>query len=318
MIQSNKVIIMKKIIDRIVQLNNNLFGNNPIVKRINVGFTNTIYNVNDSFIIKICTDIDNESNFQKEIDFYKANKTNNLIPKFYYSNTKKLEVPYYYEILEKVEGVTLYNVWHTFTEEQREDIIKQLCDAMKQMHSNVGKNYDWIEYNKNKFNILFNEAKNKKLLNEDEIEIVNNAYLLFDKYLESDEFVLIHKDLHFDNIFVNDGKIKVIDFERSMYAPKDFELHIIYYMVRQPWKHANEECEKYTNEEDYKNIMTYIERYYPEIIDTPNLYKRLAIYDLIYEFSHFVKYLDYYDELKQGVLSAANIIVSENKKTPTK
>ena len=59
-------------------------------------------------------------------------------------------------------------------------------------------------------------------------------------------------------------EFKVIDFERSMYAPKDFELHILYYMIRQPWKHANEECEKYTKVEDYKNIMGYIEKYYPE------------------------------------------------------
>ena len=227
----------------------------------------------------------------------------------YYSSTKKLEVPYYYEILEKVEGVTLYNVWHTFTEEQREDIIRQLCDAMKKMHSNIGEKYDWVECNKNKFNISFNEAKNKNLLSKDEIEIIDSAYSLFDKYLKSDEFVLIHNDLHFDNIFINNGKIKVIDFERSMYAPKDFELHIIYYMVRQPWKHANEECEKYTNAEDYRNVMAYIEKYYPEIINTPNLYKRLAIYDLIYEFSHFVKFLDYYDELKEAVMLAAKRII---------
>ena len=299
---------MNEIINKIMEKNKELFGINSSLEKINVGFTNTIYNVNDSFIVKICTDIDNESKFQSEIDFYKANETNSLIPKMYYSYTKKLEVPYYYEILEKVEGVTLYNVWHTFTEEQREDIIRQLCDAMKKMHSNIGEKYDWVEYNKNKFNNSFNEAKNKNLLSKDEIEIINSAYSLFDKYLKSDEFVLIHNDLHFDNIFVNNGKIKVIDFERSMYAPKDFELHILYYMIRQPWKHANEACEKYTKVEDYKNIMTYIEKYYPEIINIPNLYKRLAIYDLIYEFSHFVKFLDYYDELKEAVMSAAKRI----------
>ena len=300
---------MDEVINKIIEQHKELFGNNSSVERINVGFTNTIYNINNAFIVKICTDNDNESKFQKEIDFYKANETNSLIPKMYYSNTKKLEVPYYYEILEKVEGVTLYNVWHTFTEEQREDIIRQLCDAMKKMHSNIGEKYDWVEYNKNKFNISFNEAKNKNLLSKDEIEIIDSAYSLFDIYLKSDEFVLIHNDLHFDNIFVNNGKIKVIDFERSMYAPKDFELHIIYYMVRQPWKHANEECEKYTNVEDYRNVMAYIEKYYPEIINTPNLYKRLAIYDLIYEFSHFVKFLDYYDELKDAVMSAAKRII---------
>ena len=286
-----------------------MFGDNPNVEKINVGFTNEIYKVNDSFIVKICNDIDNEDKFKKEIDFYKVNATNNLIPKLFYSNTEKLDIPYFYEILEKVDGLTLYNVWHTFSEKQREDIIRQLCNAMKQMHSNIGEKYDWIKYNKDKFNSLFEEAQNKSLLNEEEVEIIDSAYSLFDKYLESDEFVLIHNDLHFDNILVNDGKIKVIDFERSMYAPKDFELHILYYMIRQPWKHANEECEKYTKVEDYKNIMGYIEKYYSEIINIPNLYKRLAIYDLIYEFSHFVKFSNHYDELKEAVMSAAKRII---------
>lgn len=300
---------MDEIINKIVERNKEWFGDDSNVEKINVGFTNAIYRVNNSFIVKICNDIDNENKFKKEIDFYKANATNNLIPKLFYSNTEKTDIPYFYEILEKVEGLTLYNVWHTFSEEQREDIIRQLCDAMKQMHSNIGEKYDWIQYNKDKFNSFFEVAKNKGLLNEEEIEIINSAYSLFDKYLESDEFVLIHNDLHFDNILVNDGKIKVIDFERSMYAPKDFELHILYYMIRQPWKHASEECEKYTKVEDYKNIMGHIEKYYPEIINIPNLYKRLAIYDLIYEFSHFVKYPKHYDELKEAVMSAAKRII---------
>ena len=301
---------MEDIIIKIIEKNKELFGDNPSIEKINVGFTNTIYNINNSFIVKICTDINNESKFQKEIDFYNVNKDNDLIPKLYYSDVSKIDIPYFYEILEKVEGVTLYNVWHTLNENEREGIIRQLCDAMKKMHSNICEKYDWINYNKDRFNTLFEEAKNKNLLNEEEIEIINKAYLLFDKYLESDDFVLIHNDLHFDNIFINNNKIKVIDFERSMYAPRDYELHILYYMIRQPWKHANEECEKYTKVEDYKNIMGYIEKYYPELVSIPNLYNRLAIYDLIYELSHFVKFLDYYEELKEAVLSASKRVVN--------
>ncbi len=300
---------MDDIISKIIKNSKEMFGDSPCIERINVGFTNTIYNVNDSFIVKICTDIDNEKRFMKEIEFYKANSENNLIPKLFYSDTNKEEIPYFYEILERAKGVTLYNVWHTFTEEQREDIVMQLCSAMKQMHSNIGEKYDWTQYNKNIFNSLYEEAKSKNLFNEEETEIMNKAYSLFDKYLESYEFVLIHNDLHFDNILYDNGKIKIIDFERSMYAPKDFELHILYYMTRQPWKHASEECEKYTKVEDYKNIMSYIGKYYPEIISTPNLYKRLAIYDLIYELSHFVKYPNHYDELKEAVMDASKRIV---------
>ena len=158
---------MQEIINKIIENNKSIFGDNPIVNKINVGFTNTIYNVNDSYIIKICTNYDNESEFQKEIDFYNSNKDNELIPKMYYSNTDKRDVPYFYEIIEKVDGVSLYNVWHTFSEEQRESIIKQLCEAMKKIHSNIGKKYDWTTKFKDEFKTLFERANELDLFNEE-------------------------------------------------------------------------------------------------------------------------------------------------------
>ena len=42
----------------------------------------------------------------------------------YYSSTDKKDIPYFYEIIEKIDGISLYNVWHTFNETQREEIIK--------------------------------------------------------------------------------------------------------------------------------------------------------------------------------------------------
>lgn len=105
---------MQEIINKIIRQNSSLFDSNPIIEKINVGFTNTIYKINDSFIIKICTNSDNENNFTKEIKFYKANEDNDLIPKLYYSSVDKQDIPYFYEIIEKVDGVSLYNVWHTF------------------------------------------------------------------------------------------------------------------------------------------------------------------------------------------------------------
>lgn len=302
---------MQEIINKIAQQNKFLFGDNPIINKINVGFTNTLYSVNDSFIIKICTDLNNEPKFNKEIEFYNANKDNDLIPKLYYANTNKIDIPYYYEILEKINGVSLYDVWHTFSEEKREDIVKQLCDAMKQFHSNKGQNYDWVKRISDLFIMFYNKAKELNILTNEEQELLEKAYSKFSEYLQSDEFVLIHNDLHFDNVFYDNGKIKLIDFERSMYAPKDFELDILYRMIRKPWKFASEENEQYVELEDYKNIMSYIEKYYPELIHIDNLYQRLAIYDMVYFLKQYVN-SPQYDELKQDVINAAMIVLGND------
>lgn len=303
---------VKNIINTILKQNTNLFGINPKIEKINVGFTNTIYNINDSFIVKICTNINNEIKFQKEIDFYKTNRENNLIPKLYYSNTDKKDIPYFYEIIGKVDGVSLYNVWHTFSEKQMEEIIKQLCIAMKSIHSNIGESYDWTKEISDSFASLYEKAKKLNIFNQEELKFLDYAYAKFEKYLASNDFVLIHNDLHFDNILFSDGKIKLIDFERSMYAPRDFELDILYRMIRKPWKFASEETEQYTNLSHYSNIMTYIEKYYPEIVNIPNLYRRLAIYDIVYFLKHLIQHPDI-EELKNDVLFAAKKVALEDE-----
>lgn len=304
---------MEKIIDLIVRNNGMLFGTNPVVEKINVGFTNTLYKVNNSYIVKVCTDLSNEEEFAREIDFYNSNKANTLIPKLYYSDTTKEDVPYFYEILEKINGVSLYNVWHTYSEKQRENIIRQLCDTMKQMHSIKGNRYNWTEYMKKEFNPLYEKAKELNIFSDEEQKLLEQAYYDFDKYLESDEFVLVHNDLHFDNVFVDNGKIKIIDFERSMYAPRDFELDIFYRMIRKPWKFASEETEEYTDASQYSNIMSYINKYYPELVNIPNLYERLGIYDIVYFLVHLVKHPEL-NELKNDILSAAKIVTSKDEK----
>jgi len=298
---------MKKIIQSIIEQNTALLGIHPIVEKMNVGFTNTVYKVNDKFIIKICTDENNEEKFKKEIQFYKENINHDLIPKLYVANIDKKEVPYLYEILEKVEGITLYNVWHTFNESQRETVIRQLCEAMKEFHSHKGERYDWYEKTRNLFLNYYTQAKQLNLFTEEERDIINNAYSKFEPYLKSDEFVLVHNDLHFDNILYHDGKIKLIDFERSLYAPKDFELDILYRMIRKPWKFASEETEKYTKLSDYENIMEYIEKYYPELIHIDYLFQRLAIYDMVYYLKQYINYPSIM-ELKEDILNAAKML----------
>ena len=306
----NEVKVMEEIINKIIEQNKNLFNDNFKIGKINVGFTNTIYSINDKYIIKICSKIDNEEKFKKEIDFYNVNKGNKLIPRMYYASTDKTEIPYYYEILEKIEGVTVYDIWHTLNERQREEIIKQLCDAMQQFHSNKGNVDNWIESNKSLFASYFNKAKEMNLLTDDEIELLDKASLKFDELFKTDEYVLVHNDLHFDNVFYNDGEIKLIDFERSMYAPREYELGILYRMVRFPWKFASEENEKYTKINDYENIMYYIENYYPELIHIDNLYKKLAAYDMIYYLRPYVNNPEYIEN-KEDTLNAAKIVLGK-------
>ena len=85
---------MENIIDSIVSSNRELFGDSPKVERVNVGFTNIIFIVNDRYVVKICTNSSNEEKFAREIEFYQKNKDNGLIPRLYYASVDKSIVPY--------------------------------------------------------------------------------------------------------------------------------------------------------------------------------------------------------------------------------
>ena len=304
--------IMQEIIHSIIRENINLFGNNPIIKEINARFTNTISNINDLFIVKICTNFKNEENFKKEIDFYNSNLENHFIPKLYYSSTVKEDITYYYEILERVDGVSLYHVWHIFSEKQREEIVKQICIALKQIHSNIGQEYDWVDYLKKQFSLLYSEAKKLHIFTEEEQQLIEHAYSKYEKYLNSRDFVLLHNDLHFDNIFYNNGEIRLIDFEKATYAPRDFELAMFFRMVKNPCKFASEETEKNIHLSDYANIKLYVERYYPELINVPFLSQRLAIYDMVYFSKQLVNHPEFTD-LKNDVIHATKIVALKDE-----
>ncbi len=300
---------MDKVIETIVARHWDLFGDGALPHRINVGFTNVIYTINGKYIVKICAKESKEAGFLKEIEFYKANKGNPYIPSFYFADTGKEAVPYFYEIIEKVDGVSLYNVWHTFSENHREDIIRQLCDILKEIHSAPATGYDWVEYNKNLFLPLFEKAQQMRLFTADEEKLLETVYSMFSKYLVSDKFTLVHNDLHFDNLIYKDGKIKLIDFERAVVAPVDFELDILYRMVRKPWKFASGETEDLTKAEDYESIMTYMGRYYPHLFDTPYIRQRLWLYDMIYFLNQYVN-APQYEDLKDDVITAAKAVLA--------
>src|SRR5574344_1342153 len=295
-------------IENIIKANDFLKGN---YNKIDVGYTNEVYSF-DKYIVKICINKKNEKSFKKEIDFYLKNTNNNYIPKFYNYDISKSIIPYYYEIIEKLEGVSLYNVWHTFDEVKREDIIKQLCTILKSFHNNKGHKYNWSNYLKKDIIKNLNKAIKKNFFKDKELKLIYKAINKFDFYLKSDDFYFIHNDVHLDNIIYYNDQIKIIDFERSIDAPLDFELDIFYRMGRFPWKYASIETEKYTDFNDYINIKNYIIKYYPELFNNKYINYRLNIYDMVYFMECCYKY-PHLPNLKEMVINSATYILYKDK-----
>lgn len=264
--QDEDITIIEKIIS------NNDILKNTSYKKINSGFTNTIYEVGN-YIVRICTNVKNESRFKAEIDFYNNHKSK-YIPKLYIGDTTKSIVPYFYEIIERIEGDTLYEIWYQISEEERLSIIKKIIEILKSIHS--------IPVNQTDFKSFIKETLTN-LIAKDNIknDSLNKVVNLCDKYFKDTKCVLTHNDLHFDNFIYNKGELKLIDFERCMIAPVDYDFKIFNRYNKDPWKWASMKTDMLTIEDDYQNIMDLFISNYDELRNIPYLEERLNIYLLI-------------------------------------
>jgi len=260
-------LIIKKIID-----NNNLLKRKSY-NLITTGFTNTIYEV-ENYIVRICTDLNNEDRFKNEIEFYHKNKDNDKVPNLYVSDISKKIVPYYYEIMEKVNGKTLYEVWYKLSKEERKKVILNIIDILKTFHSIPVKEYDFSTYIKTKISELLNKCNISD-------ELFDSLLVMCDTYFKENKFGIIHGDLHFDNFMYDDGRINLLDFERYMASPIDYDFRIFYRYAETPWLWASEKTDMLTVETDYQDIMKNFIENYDELRNIPYLEERLEVYSII-------------------------------------
>ena len=269
--------------NKIAKANQDIFGDIKKLEEVNAGFNNSIFNVNDTFIIKVCTNIEKEKQFDTESNFYKSNQNNENIPILYKFDKSKSTIPYIYEIMEKVSGETVYYHWYKMNEQEREELIQKIVKILQKIHLKNYPEYNWSENIKNKILDSFNQTTD--MFSEEEKDIILKSLDKYDEILSNNKFSLIHNDLHFDNILIDNNKnIKLIDFNDSIIAPFDYDLRLLYMSAETPWKWANIEMDPYQKPEDYKHLFEYIKKYYKELNNVKHLDERMLVYRILDDF----------------------------------
>ena len=260
-----------QIIERIIDKTPILKGLN--YELINSGFTNTIYRVGD-YIVRICTSNSNEKRFKREIDFYQTNNNNTNIPTLFASDISKEIVPYYYQVINRINGNTLYEVWYKISDDERKQIVLNIISILKSIHKRVQEETNFKEFIKERLISLLRDCD----INND---IYNSLLILCDKYFADNNIYQIHGDLHFDNFIYDKNKLTLLDFERTMTAPLDYEFRILNRYNSMPWLWASGDTDMKTVESDYQDLMPMIIDNYPGLKSIPYLIERLTIYEII-------------------------------------
>jgi len=270
---------MENIIKEILHKENIPFE--KITKAIS-GFTNIVYFVDDKFVIKMSKDNTIKKKLNKETSIYKNVKLS-CMPTFI-SNGHVQD--YQYLIISKLNGKSLYSIWHTLSNGERQSCIKQMANILKEFNkqnynflNEEYKDLDWANY-------LSNELKAKSLaliemgFDAEDIDafISNNLSNLYNK----NTFGLVYNDAHFDNFIYDNGKLSLIDFDRVRACPIDYEMLIFKTMCDNPSKFACEEDENNVKDEDYTEIYEQFKAAYPEMFKDNNIETRIAVYQFNY------------------------------------
>jgi len=289
----------QKIVEKIFESHG--LGKVKSVANIEIGFTNKIYLVNDSFILKVCEDESNEQKFETEVFFYNFFKDKISVPKISVFDKSKSIYGKFFMIYPKIEGDNLYAKWHLLSNEQRKIIIKQLCDILKVINKSPNDEFlqkfdvnfsdNWHDKILNQIQNSLKKIEEKKLLSPEFIKVIKKFAEDNHNVLKEQKLALVYWDAHFDNILVQDTKIVgILDFERTEVSSMDFVLDIVKRMVEYPKKYMSEKFEKFAKKEDYAHLLDWFQEFYPELFDFKNLDKRLDLYAVEHDLDTLIWY----------------------------
>lgn len=256
------------------------------------GFTNIVYFIDNQFVIKMSKEETVKKKLYKEISIYK--KINiTCVPKLISSGEFD---EYTYLIISKVQGHSLYSIWHTLTPQERENAVKQIAEILKDFNEQDYKFLDgeykdlnWVEYISQQLKVISKNLKDMGVDSENiDYFIENNLSELFSENI----YGLVYNDAHFDNFIYDKGNLSLIDFDRVRVCPIDYEMLIFKTMCDNPLKFASEEDEDKIKEEDYTEIYNQFKTEYPQLFEIRNIDKRVKVYQFIYLMGQAIKCKD--------------------------
>ena len=264
-----------------------------IARRLKVGFTNEIYQLDDEYILKICS-AGNEMPFRNEVRLYDYFHSKLPVPRLLTYDDSWSLVPRHYMIYERIGGENLYNVWHKLSDEQRRQIVKQLCKYLRIINgtniSDLPKDVEippvskWREVILGQIDSYLKSAQIMGTLTKEDISGVRQYSERHAGNLDEQVITLVFWDVHFDNILVKHDKIVgLLDLERTELASIDFVLDTVKRMVDFPKKYASEYAEQFVKGEDYARLLDWYKEFYPELFKFRNLERRLDLYALAHD-----------------------------------
>ncbi len=245
------------------------------IQKSALGFTDTVYFAGET-VVKIATEEGQKKKLLKEISVYKNVKLN-CIPRYLADGRLGEGV---YLILSKVKGQSLYSLWHTLNDSEREACVKQIAEILIRFHR---QSPDFLQQKADLWENHIVEALKQQKQGLDRLGIPTEKIARFienNNLFRENTFGLLHNDAHFDNFLYDNGTLTLLDFDRVVYAPIDYEMLIFKTMCDRPKKFASDETVVF--DRDFVNVYPWFQKYYRQLFQVQNVEKRIKVYQFLY------------------------------------
>lgn len=255
--------------------------------RITTGFSHELHRINDDLVIKLFN-AEDARHFKTEAALLSSNFPF-LKPRLIASAEKNEDNDRSYIIMSYIDGISLGSNWHRASDQQRENLIKEICKSLKVINQinpsdiALAEGAAWDVSIDNRANKLLAKLQDQKIIDAVIAKKVRNTIAKNLPSLANTEMYPVYWDIHFDNFIVNNNfKLRaLIDLENVELAALDYPIFVIQKQVEEPEKFLREEDEKHANVMDYERLKGWYQKYYPEMFDAPNLENRLRVYQIL-------------------------------------
>jgi aminoglycoside phosphotransferase (APT) family kinase protein len=201
-----------------------------------------------------------------------------------------------YLIVRRKPGSTLARWWPDMRTSQRQDAVEQLAGCLRAIHfTEIPDGLAPVERPPQMLGSAHNptlpllqglqQLRSNRHIPGSAIDDLETKVLALgpavDDYTETR---MIHGDLTFENVLWDGSRITaILDFEWARGAPRDLDLDVICRYIQWPHLHVDPAVAGHAKPSDYTDVLSWLDRSYPELFSHRLLRRRLALYCIAFD-----------------------------------
>ncbi len=265
------------------------------------GQINRVFLVNGDLVLRFRPEERCSGAFLTEAVLFERLRGRLPVPEVLAVDSSRSLVPADYVLARRLPGESLPRAWLRARPPQRERWMAALAELLRALHAerfsacggfesgDFRPAASWEAYFDERFRrrlaiLRALPSSDRGLLDVIEHRWRSTAASLTIADYTGTDWSLVHRDLHFGNLLVNEGEITaILDFEAAVAGPPDYELDQFGRFCRWPRLFVGPELESSTDRADFAPAWEGLRRHYPELFRAARLAERLTLYSLEYD-----------------------------------